>query len=649
MAREINALTGGVPLPKQEWMFDGFNLGNNTFALATELKGQELAQMTNVELYGKRSVRPRRGGESLGNAVGSGAIDGLFQYKEGTSINQILALTAGILQKYNSTTGAWDDITGATFTSGLRTRSTKMQSYGYLGNGIDDFTRYNGTILEQFSAVAAPTGLAVAQQGTTGATAYEYTVTTVTAKGDSLPATNVAITNGNAILTSTNKVNVTFNRRTESQVIGYNVYGRSQRGKGVTLMLYIEQPTSGATVTFADDGTVTPQVWLPPEGDSTDGIKASIWEQLRGALIAAGDPVSPSRMYYSGTGDKYESFSPAHNGGWVDVRPGDNDAGINGLAPFESKIIVGKERSIHQFQFSPTTGDAVIQELITYVGVGAPGSMVVMENDCAFVDSEGRFRILGYEPNFGSSIRTTSLSEGRVQSLFDDVDPNYLKNIEAVYFNGQYIMAYTPAGATVNKKVIRYDRRYLSFLGTADGADAHVRCWLVWDGKDKKQRLFAGSSDDGTVFEWGVEGILTNHDGTTVVPVIRTRNEDGGNSGQSKLFKWADLRIFRISGTLKLKTIINGATVIDEKSFSSRTSTGWGIARWGTIRWGVPTGIGASSSNIDRTYRKELYEIGNSLQFEITKEGAQDDFVLVSMRGEMLLLPTEVFDSDFVI
>jgi hypothetical protein len=646
--RPLAPLTGGASLPTRSWLFDGFNLGVNNFALATELKGNELAEGRNIELTGKRSIRPRRGGERLGNAVGGTSIDGLFQYKEAAT-NKILAISAGLLKAYNSGTGAWDAISGGTFTSGLRTRGVKLRSNTYFGNGTDAFKRYNGTIVSTFTAVAAPTGLTVVPQGVTGSTNYQYTVTTVTDKGESLQATDVAITNGNETLTVTNKNRITFNRRTDSQVVGYNIYGRRTSGLGVTLMHFVDQASSGATMTWDDDGTVSPQIWLPPDGDSTDGPVLSMWEQLRGSLVGAGDPNQPHRFFFSGTGDRYESFSPAHNGGWVDVRPGDNDKGINGLAPFESKIIVAKEQSIHNFQFSASTGDAVIQELITYVGCGAPGSMIVMENDVAFIDSERKLRVLGYEPNFSAAIRTSSLSEGRAQALFDDIDPNYIQNSEAVYHQGRYLLAYTPVGATKNEKVIAYDRRYLAFLGVWDGADCHVKSWLVWDGRDKKQRLYAGSSDTGYVFEFGVEGTLTNQDGTSVVALLRTRNEDMGNSGQQKLYKWADFRFFRTQGTVTIKTVLNGATTLDERSFSSVSNTGFGVAQWGEVQWGVSTGEAASVSDIDKTYRKEIYEIANSLGFEVSKSGAQDDFVLVSMRGQAALLPEPVFDSENVI
>lgn len=637
-------ITGGTPLPNKPWFFDGFADGNNTFSLATELRPTELYRMYNAELYGKKSVRPRRGGIRLGAAVGTGHIDGLFQYKEGVA-NEIMAIAGGALKKYNSATSAWDAVTGGSFTSGLRTRGVKLRGNHYFGNGIDDFSRYNGTQVETFTAVAAPTGLAVTPQGTPGTTEYVYTITSVTNKGQSLPATEVVITNGAATLNTTDKNRIVFNRRTESQIIGYNLFGRKRTGNGVTLMKFIDQPASGATITFDDDNAIDPTIWLPPDGDSTDGIKAAIWEQLKGSIVAAGVTTEPHRLFYTGTGDKYESFSPAHNGGWADVREGDNDEGINGLAPFESKIIVAKQNSIHQFYFSLDTGDAVIQELITYTGCGAPGSMVVMENEIAFLDSELRLRILGYEPNYNAAIRTTSLTEGRVQDLYNEVDPAYIKNSEAIYHNGRYYLAVTTQGSTTNNAVLPYDRRYLAHLGKWTGSNCHVGSWIIYDGIDGRKRLYAGSSDSAYVYEFEREGTLTDHDGTAVVPLIRTRQEDLKNSGQQKIWKWADLRLFRISGTIRLTTILDGVNTFDTKPLSSMVDTGWGIAQWGTVQWGVSTGTPPTASDLDATYRKEIYEVANSIQFEITKTGAQDDFILVSMRGEAMLLPPEVFDT----
>lgn len=640
-ARDLGLSTSN--LPSKGWIFDGFASGVDTFSLPTEVRPNALVQSLNAELYGKKSIRPRRGSVSLGTSLGAARIDGLYPYKEGAN-NYFLALSAGTLKKYDSTDGSWDAVTGGTFTSGLRTRAVKLRGNLYFGNGTDDFKRYNGTQVETFTAVAAPTNLAVAPQGTPATSEYSYSATAVTAKGQSLACTAVTITNGAATLDNTNYNRITFTRRTETEVIGYNLFGRTLTGMGRTMMIFIDQPASGATVTYDDKGTADPTIWIEPDGDSTDGPKCSIWEQLRGSLVGAGDPANPHTMYFSGTGDRYESFSPSHNGGWAMVRPGDNDAGISGLAPFEQNIIVPKHSSVHKFYFSQTTGDAILQEVLTYVGCGAPGSLVVMENDLAFIDSDRKLRILGYEPNYTAGIRTTSLSEGRVQSLYDEIDPSQMDNLEAIYHSGRYYLAATSQGQTRNDIVLVYDRRYLAFLGKWTGQDCHVRCWTVWDGVDGRKRLYAGSSDaDGEVYEFGTGRTMYNNE--AVETTLRFRNEDLGNSSQQKIWEWTDFRLYQILGTLNLKTIINGSQVVDVKGFSSNTSTGWGIKKWGVEKWGVQTGVAATASDLDQSYRKEIYDTANSLQHEITKTGANDDFTLVSMRGRALLLPEEVFDT----
>lgn len=653
MARISNRpLPAGRQLPSKSWKFDGFKLGEDTFSLPTELNPSALAKMYNMEIFGKRSVRPRRGSRILDAAVGTGSmVDGLFQYKQnngdGTSINELLALVGGTMYKYNRSTGLLDsEVTGATLTSGYVTRATKLRGSLYLGNGEDKFTKYDGTNLVQYTAVEPPTGLAVTPVGTTGTTAYEYTITTVTGKGESLPATNVGITNGNATLDATNKNSVVFNRRTDSQVIGYNLYGKSTLGTGVTLMKYIEQPASGATITFVDDGTYDQTTVLPPDGDMTDGIKASMWGNLKGSLVAAGVVGEEDTFFYTGTGERYESFSPAHNGGWVVINPGANDLGITGFAPFEDKYIIAKENSIHQFYFDLTTGEAVVQELISYVGCGAPDSMIVVENDIFFIDSDKKLRVLGYEPNYFSAIRTTSLSEGRTQSNFNEIDDDMLSQAAAVYNDGKYLVAVATTASTYNNRVIGYDRKYLSFTGINEGKGCNIRSWLVWDGYDGKSRIFAGASDDNVVFEYGVEGQLSEYDGSAIHSYVRTRSEDLGNSGQTKLWNWVDVRLYRTQGTVYFQPIIDGENYLEERSFSSQSRTGWGVVQFGTVMWGEQEGTPASASDLDKTYRREVYEMGGSVQYEIGKNDTITDFVLVSMKGKALVLPEEVFDSE---
>lgn len=636
-----NKLTGTDPRPKP-WGFNGFKRGVDTYSLDTEVHKNALSDAENMELFGRGSIRPRRGSSNLGASMGNDPVDGLFTYDD-SSVNELLGLSGGTLKKYNISTEDWDSITGGSFTSGLRARGVQLRDNFYFGNGADDMAKYDGSSVSTFTTQTAPAGLGVSPVGATGTEKYSYQVTTVTANGESLPCTAVEITNGNAELSTSNYNQVQWTRKTDSSVIGYNVYGRQTTGLGRTLITFIDQPASGASVTWNDTGAIDPTIWLPPEGDSTGGAKMKVIEQLRGSLIGFGDPNQRDRLFWSGTGERYESFSPSHNGGWADVRRGDGDGGVTGGGHHEKNYYVFKRKSIHKFYFD-SNGDGVLEEVILGIGCGAPGSVAFVENDLIYLDSNKKLRVLGYEPNYYGTIRTATISEGRVQSYFDELDDSSLDDVEAVYFDGRYLLAGTRTGSTYNDVVIPYDRRYLAFLGKWTGWN--VRCWITWDGIGSEESLYAGSSTNGQVFR-----VMTGrNDNTTAVSSrLVTRNEDLGNFSQSKFWEWADFRFYAIRGTLKIKTIVDGAMTIDERTITSQTFAGMGAAMPGAFMPGEATGTGLTYQEIDRPYRKTIEESARTLKFEVTKDGYDDDFTLVSIQGRALPEPEEVFDSSYMI
>ena len=116
-------MAGGKSLASRKWKYDGFNLGVNTFALPTEVKTTELSNMINGELYGKRSVRPRRGSLQLGDSIANYKIDGLIPYKDkANSYNKLLAIINGDVHEYNTNTEDWESEEATVFTAGYRVR-----------------------------------------------------------------------------------------------------------------------------------------------------------------------------------------------------------------------------------------------------------------------------------------------------------------------------------------------------------------------------------------------------------------------------------------------------------------------------------------------------------------------------------------------
>ncbi len=128
----------------------------------------------------------------------------------------------------------------------------------YIGNDQDkclihgDFSTLKVSIKGSFgggitlTSLAVPTGLAVAAQGTTGATTWGYKITSRDKNGETLACAEVQITNGNATLDNTNYNRITWTR--VDQAVDYHVFRITAGGT---------PNTTGIIATVVDDSDMT--------------------------------------------------------------------------------------------------------------------------------------------------------------------------------------------------------------------------------------------------------------------------------------------------------------------------------------------------------------------------------------------------------
>lgn len=119
---------------------------------------------------------------------------------------------------------------------------------------------FNAESLTAIDTIGTPSGVAVSNVGTAGATTYGYRISAVNSVGETLASSSTTTATGNASLSSTN-----FNRITWGKVVeatSYKVYGRTNGSE-----LYM------ATVTgcqYDDTGAVTTPSGALPGSDTTD-------------------------------------------------------------------------------------------------------------------------------------------------------------------------------------------------------------------------------------------------------------------------------------------------------------------------------------------------------------------------------------------
>jgi len=490
---------------------------------------------------------------------------------------------------------------------------------------VDNLTYYDGTSITTFTAITTPTNIQVTRTGgTSGTFTYSYRVSAVSAIGETL-ASNPANTTASFAsddLDTSNYLTVTWTAVTSA--IGYNVYGRTDGHW--RLLKYVE---GQATVTYADKGTEDEsEVFTIPESDSTAGPTGSLISLYKDSLFVAGDTVSPSRLYYSGGGDRINDFSVANGGGFIDVNKNDGQK-ITGAIVFKNSLIIFKEDSVYQFEFT-TSGLPQITQVNPAVGCIAPRSIVAVENDIFFASRRGVFT-LGNEPGFAFDVLRTNEVSARVRSVFQSIESDYLKNIAAVYATkantNLVIFSYTPSGETHNTKALIYDRERMAWY---KWSNVKANCWATWVDSTGETKVLYGDDTSGYVKE-----ILAGTDdfgsAITGVATLKAVEFDEGLDRYKKL-KDVSVVLREPTGAVTMSILKDGV----ESQTTMNISTVSPMVNWGhyvfakfTFMDSYGTGAITSSDDIVLRTKKNLNYEGKAFQLSFTNGSSGATFTLL--------------------
>lgn len=521
----------------------------NKVVSKTQVKPSEIVDGMNVQLVEDGKIQCPRDGQAYYGGTSGSRVTGLYPYYHSDGTNKLLRTEGTKLQYYNS--GSWSDVSGATYTTTLNTNGVLAYDKLYLENGTDNLTYYDGTSITTFTQRSAPTISNVARTGTTGTYTYSYKVTAVTANGETTPSAADSEVANVAELDNSTYMTVTWGAVTGA--IGYNVYGR--KDGSWYFLAYVE---GNGSTTYADKGQDSPQEFFtPPEGNSTGGQKGKYIAVYKDSLFIAGDPDNPSRLYYSGGGDKIEDFTIGGGGGFIDISKNDGQT-ITGMIVFKDSLLVFKERSIYKFSFT-TSGLPQVEQVNPAIGCVAPRSIVAVENDVFFAGEDGVYTI-GNEAGFAFDVLRTNELSVPVRPEYQSIDPAYIQNIAAVYAkqNEQnlVVFSYTPAGSTTNSQAMVYDRQRLGWLPTWDNINAN--CFTVYKGSDGVRRVLYGDDSSGYVKE-----MMTGTDdfGSAIDAYFELKSESfKTGTNRYKTLKDLDLLLRNPTGTILLKVVVDGVS-----------------------------------------------------------------------------------------
>ena len=610
--------------------------GLNTFQDETVLKDGELSEAKNI-LLAVDGIEPRPGTSSYGDDVGDKVI-GLFGYYKSDGTRQFLRYSTGSnnkLQKYVA--GVPTDIGSTTFNATARMNFVQARDAVYGFNGQDNLWKYDGSTITVYTALTTPTNLSVTPTGTTGSTAYSYRVSAFNSTGETLACVSVAIANGHATLSATNYNALAWTA--VSNATGYNIWGRKATGLGESYM-----GTVYGVVVYNDQGGDDPSLsLLPPEANTTAGVKSTMAEFAISRIFCAGDPAYPSRLYFGGTGENIGNFSGSSvGGGSVDVFRNDG-AIIRAIKPFQGGVIVWKDNAIYKFSFTDS-GLQKLEEITRSFGGISYRGVKHVENDIIFpAKKDGRlaFYSLGNQENYASTVLRTNELSIKIASRLSNVNTEYLQHSAAYYFNNIYGCCIPTENSTTNNLTWKLDTRFGAWVyGTGVGETAN--CYSTYIDTDGSEYLYFGDENTGLVKKMFED---TRADSGTAISVEWTTKA----FNQKVFLKYKEyydptfqFKNVITSGALEGDIIIDGVSVTATFTVNQQSTGGAGVGAM-LVGFHLP-GDAPNSTNLDLAVSSDIIvevktvKTARSIKYRFRSNSATARYKFLSLANTYMVL-----------
>jgi hypothetical protein len=614
------------PKPQAESV-RGFLGGLNTFQDQSVIKDSELTEAKNIILT-VDGIEPRYGTDNFGDDGSDSNINWGGGYYKSDGTIQFLRISGGRLKKYDS--GSWV-VADATVFADVNTEAIQVYDTLYFFNGSDNLRSWDGSSVTTYTALTTPANLGITPTGATGSTSYAYRVSAFNDQGETLACTAVTISNGNATLSSTNYNALDWDDVTNA--VGYNIYGRKLTGVGETLMATVYGVSNSD---YDDTGDDTPdETTLPPEGNSTAGIKGNAPCFAISRLFVAGDPDNPSRLYWGGVGANIDNFSGApEGGGYTDVFKNDGTE-IRGIIPFQGGVIVGKDNAIYKFSFT-SDGFPQLEEITRSFGVISHRSMKHVENDIVFAarkDGRLAFYSLGNQENYAASVLRTNELSIKIAEELENVNLANLDKAAGFYYRNLYGCAINTTSSSVNDRIWCLDTRFGAWVYWED---LNPNSFFSFVDSNGSEGLYYGNESTGYVSEMFKDD--RNDNGSAISTAWATKSFDQDVFYLYKRYYKPTFQFKKInkSGAISGDVITDGA--ITEKEFTVTNvitgGLGFGAMLFGQFLFGDATG-GTPSEGEPADQIVELYIprlTGRSLKYSFRTSTVDLQYKFLSLK-----------------
>jgi len=438
---------------------DDFGGGSNSLIDESKMPTKFAVDATNMIQVQNGLWKTRWGSQNYGQELPA-EIDGAQEYIRSDGTTELIAVSGGLAYK-STDSGSWSPISGATFHPGSQCyflqlggydSSNNFHNYLYIANGDDYLTRYDGTSLTTYSALAAPTGLAASLAASglvSGSHVYYGQVTALNAVGETVGSNEASIT--------TNKLREDWNSASDimdwnwSPVTGatrYQLYISNTQGYEAFL-------ASTDTTSYRDNGSIpiNPYVQVPYD-NTTQAPRFVSMCTSNNRIWATNYSGDRYKVYFSGTGRNIGAFSDFYGGGWINLERGGREIPVavrhyqsgtgEGRATVLCRTPDGRGAVWQINIISATVGDVSFSIPSATKVVGSFGSdsisgVVVVDNNIAFPNKKGWFN-LGQQQGFFNILRTSEVSSN-IRPYWRSLIGSKVQGITAYYYDAKIFIS----------------------------------------------------------------------------------------------------------------------------------------------------------------------------------------------------------------
>ena len=599
-------------------------------------------EMLNLYMVQDGRHKTRWGTDYYGQALPGGATIIACDKFEKTDGTQEKVAIGSDGKAYKSVdTGAWTEITGATFTL-TATKYNFCQSVNqlYISNGVDKLTRYNGTVLLRYTQLSAPTGLAgVRNVLTAGAYHNYYKVTALNQVGETQGSAEVDVTTNkprNSWITTSSEY-LTISWTAVAGASRYQIYYSDESGKELLLA-----ETSTTDVSFKDDGTFVQNPFFTCPVDDTTGAPAFKMVADSGSRLWG---ITDNLVFWSGTGDYLGIFSEFYGGGsqplmggtgekleWIGhFRSGKGDSVATALT--RNKAGIG---SIWQIPLEATTiADTMIivpnpSKLPGPIGTVASLG-VVSANDALYIPNSRGIFSLNNKVNVQNILSTGELS-GNVRPSFRGLQN--IENIAGIWYDSKIIFSASEGGngndimfgldTELNEWFWKWTVGFKSFLEVTE-SDGTTKLLGIPNNGTKLIEISANIKGDlGQPFyqSW-ISGLIPVSEDSTVFANVKEALVELGRPTGMIYFEILGLEEKRGFSSIATKQITNTLQSIEF----------WkGDLGEITLKDEEDSPVTFSQASVKKA--KRVGKILNSIQFHIYSNSADTDFTILKVQAK---------------